>query len=176
MTISRTTLTMTRSCSRSSPRRAALPSSSTTSTLPRPPRSLRSTQVRFADIDEAPRREWFIAGTELNAVARSRGGDTPPHIRYPANGLILALDPDIPLDNERLTLDMAPLRTDHSWTLLRAGIPPCQIRLAATDTWAPEPGDWQLQLHGPDGQPLEQVHFTVRGSPRHPTACPADKG
>lgn len=141
---------------------------------PAPPKKLRSTNLRFADISEAPRREWFIAGTELELVARSSREDSAPHIRYPANGLIIAIDPDIPQSNERLTLDMAPLRSDHQWALLRQGNTPCRITLAATATWAPEPGDWALQLQNAAGQILEQIHFSVRGSARHASACPAN--
>ncbi|MFT3734165.1 MAG: penicillin-binding protein 1C [Rhodocyclaceae bacterium] len=142
---------------------------------PSPPRALQSASVRFSDIEESPRREWFIAGTEVREVGRVASDEATPRIRYPANGLIVALDPDIPAANERLPFDMAPLRSDHRWQLERSGSQPCRLELAASDSWAPEPGEWALSLQDSGGKTLEQVRFAVRGSPRHATQCPENR-
>ena len=45
---------------------------------------------------EATRDEWFIAGTESASIEVIAEAKRVPKIRYPGNGSIIAIDPDIP--------------------------------------------------------------------------------
>ena len=62
---------------------------------------------------EAARLEWFLPGTAMRRVASGVPGEAEKsaqtgmdaaEIAYPADGLIVAIDPDIPLPDERLPL------------------------------------------------------------------------
>jgi hypothetical protein len=69
---------------------------------PKAPPGVLQQMVAYQPALEAPRREWFIAGTESAVIAVV--GDTvkPAAIVYPAEDSILAIDPDIPPALQRL--------------------------------------------------------------------------
>jgi penicillin-binding protein 1C len=140
---------------------------------PKPPPGLEQVAVSFEGIDEAPRREWFLTGTTMARVTATAGGDpAAPRIVYPANGLIVALDPDIPHAVERIPLRRQPEGGDFKWRLERTGVTPCSIE-PVDAAWAPSPGHWRLSLHDPAGREIDAVSFTVRGAARHEAACVA---
>jgi penicillin-binding protein 1C len=142
---------------------------------PPAPSGVKAIEVRFEGIAEPPRREWFLRGTETPVVALATGEPDAlaPAIVYPADGLIVAIDPDIPLDAERLVLRMTPERADRHWRLTRLSGKPCQQMLAPYATWAPQPGDWRLELLDAEGKADASVKFSVRGGARHADACAA---
>lgn len=145
------------------------------SRAPQPPRELVAAQVHFDDISEAVRKEWFLPGTETTLVARADLAiplqTTTPKIVYPADGLVVALDPDLPMSFERLPLRMEPERTDYRWQLARTSDLPCQQTVNAPAAWAPQPGRWRLRLLAPDDSEAGAVTFSVRGSARHQEVC-----
>jgi len=151
------------------------------SRAPKPPPGLERVAVAFADIEEAARPEWFIAGTAMSQIVRAETVATRPRITYPAEGLIVALDPDIPPELERLPLRMQPARPGFQWLLVRevaGGIPPSGRGPSCTlipegDQWAPEPGAWTLRLIDSSGEAVDSVRFSVRGIARVSAACAA---
>lgn len=130
------------------------------SSAPAPPPSLRQQVVRFAGGLEPPRGEWFLRGTTPAGatVARVAESARRPTLAYPTDGLLVALDPDIPLAAQRL-----PLRV--------LGLQP-GVRLLLNDTvlplggeitlWTPVRGSHRLRLLATDGSLIEHVQFTVR--------------
>jgi penicillin-binding protein 1C len=142
---------------------------------PKAPPGLEQVAVQFDGIDEAPRREWFLPGTAMAVVTATAGGDpAAPRIVYPANGLIVALDPDIPHAVERIPLRRQPEGGDFKWRLERTGTGASPCRIEPTDAaWAPSPGQWRLSLRDRAGRELDAVSFTVRGTARHEAACVA---
>lgn len=118
---------------------------------PKPPAGL----VRMAvkPPEEAARQEWFIAGTEPGApvwpVARP-----PAAIVQPADGDILAFDPDIPLSHQRLRLHATDAPADSRWLL-------DDTPLASPD-WPVTRGRHRVRLLDGAGQELDQVEFEVR--------------
>ena len=54
---------------------------------------------------ERPRSEWFLAGTEMSAVELLTQGGEAPRIASPANGVVIALDPDIPRAHQKLVIE-----------------------------------------------------------------------
>jgi penicillin-binding protein 1C len=140
---------------------------------PAPPAGVVASAVRFAGVTEAPRREWFLRGTETPLVTRAdlATDDTTPVIAYPADGLIVAIDADIPADRERMVFEMQPARSGYSWRLERLTGPPCQQSLQAPARWAPQPGYWRLELRAADDKVAGSVRFSVRGSSRHAEEC-----
>ena len=108
---------------------------------------------------EAPRREWFIAGTESPVIAVL--GDTvkPPAIVYPAEDSILAIDPDIPPALQRVFFQ-AQGSNALRWVLDGKDMG------AALDSisWRPVPGKHALALVDDAGKTVAQVAFQVRGN------------
>lgn len=111
---------------------------------PRPPAGVQQQQVQFGALTsgampiESAREEWFVAGTEQSLFAmdhvagsaeqkslvRQKGSKSGSaaaaaavRISRPANGTILALDPDIPPDSQRVQLvaRQAGMAAEQDW-------------------------------------------------------------
>ena len=95
------------------------------------------------------RREWFLAGTE-HATVRPLAADVLPKIVYPAPGTVIAIDPDIPADLQKVFF-----RATTSDALLLDG-----KRIDAF--WSPVPGIHHLILVGVDGAVADRLSFEVR--------------
>ncbi len=118
---------------------------------PPPPAGVAAAEVRFDGARQAPRREWFFAGTAprqaLRTVSASAG------ITSPVDGGVFALDPDIPLAAQRISFEGEAGAWVLNGRLLGHG---------ARLHWLPRPGRHQLQLRTPEGRTLQAVHFVVR--------------
>lgn len=122
------------------------------------PKGVVAREVRFEANAEPPRRELFLAGTEMAVV---RAAAVPVGISNPSEGAIYALDPDIPPNAQRL-------RFTHDGRLPQGA---AQWRLdgrligrgAALD-WMPMPGRHELVLLDGRGRELQRVRFEVRGA------------
>ncbi|GAA4341504.1 transglycosylase domain-containing protein [Variovorax defluvii] len=129
------------------------------SRAPAPPPGLVRRRVRFGDELEAARDEWFIAGTEqalfeLPAAART---EAAPRITAPADGTIIALDPDIPPRHQRVRFE-AEGRNLH-WHI--DGKPFAQ---GASAQWLPWPGRHVVELVDAHGKVVDHVRLEVRGA------------
>lgn len=136
-------------------------------------------EVRFDENGEAPRREWFVPGTGQSRFARGvhqaapalgagvrlnpgRGeaGAAPAasnRIMAPADGTILALDPDIPPQNQRVEFTAAA--SGARWQLDGR-----VIGRGARLQWFPLPGRHRLQLVDARGNALDGIALEVRGA------------
>ncbi|HYW56682.1 MAG TPA: penicillin-binding protein 1C [Polaromonas sp.] len=125
---------------------------------------------------EAPRSEWFLKGTEQSLVAMNSGAgsarperaegqkglkDAPTgtagRITAPANGTILALDPDIPPNRQRLSFSAEGrnLRWQMDGKVFARG---------AQAQWLPWPGRHTVQLIGDKAEVLDEIRIEVRGA------------
>jgi penicillin-binding protein 1C len=120
----------------------------TPSDAPEPPRDL----VRVG-------HEWYLAGTEpVSAAAAAPREAGLAHILVPADGTVLALDPDIPSSRERVLVQATP--ADPKLKLLLDGR---QLGSAERPIlWAPRRGHHKLALRDGRGRILETVGFLVR--------------
>ena len=151
------------------------------SRAPQPPAGVVQARVAFdaesagLQSPEASRSEWFLQGTEqnqftINSVAsyalqtRARGQNDPqltaesrPRITAPASGTIIALDPDIPPNRQRvsLTAEGGNLR----WLI--DGKP---FAKGASAQWLPWPGRHVVQITSVRGAVLDEVRLEVRGA------------
>lgn len=139
---------------------------------------------------EAARTEWFVPGTQqsvfaINNVAGSAfpvsaGGQKrskpaepqadlgPARILMPVHGTVIALDPDIPPQSQRLRLQAADLAAPRlAWRM--DGKP---LGRGAVLEWLPWPGRHTLELVNAQGQVLDTVRFEVRGAGVAPGAVP----
>lgn len=102
---------------------------------------------------EALRSEWFLAGTEP-AHSGWTPATPPAAILQPGDGDILALDPDIPAERQRLTLRASGMPAGAWWQLGGA-------RLSEPD-WPLTRGRHELVLRDGEGRELDRVRFEVR--------------
>ena len=129
------------------------------SVAPSPPASARAIPVRFAAGIEPPRKEWFLAGTGSRGVIEKVAPEArPARIASPSNGMIVAIDPDIPTDRQRLPIQVQggaeglAMRLDDKiigWT----GMP---------IMWEPKLGAHRLALEDQSGGTIDRILFTVR--------------
>jgi len=125
---------------------------------PTPPHGVVARTTEFPEFRQT-RREWFLAGTDTPAV---RPADLTANfrIRYPVEGTIFALDPDIPADRQKLFFEAEPASAGMYWLLNGE-------RIAATDSvylWSPLQGKFTLGLADETGRLLDSVDFEVRGN------------
>jgi len=136
------------------------------SRAPKAPPGVVQARVQFvnaAGSTEAARSEWFIAGTQQSVFAMNSGAVSAQptgargRITSPTNGTIIALDPDIPPNRQRLTLQAegANLR----WRM--DGKPLAQGKSVL---WLPWPGRHVVQITDAKGKVLDEVRLEVRGA------------
>ncbi len=123
---------------------------------PRPPAGVVARRVTFEGGVEPPRTEWFLAGTERDAVALA-----PPsgaaRIAYPAGGEIIAIDPDIPPERQEVFFETDGDAEGLSWTLDGEPLAP------GAASWKPRGGSHTVRLVDARGATVDQVEFSVRG-------------
>ncbi len=125
---------------------------------PAPPAGVNRAAVTFDGGIEPPRQEWFAMGTELAAVAPVPSRAARAHIASPGNGLIIAIDPDMPPQHQRVPLLARGTTKQLAFRLDGIAIGPADTQLM----WMPRAGAHQLALVGPSGTVIDQVLFTVR--------------
>ena len=138
------------------------------SRAPRPPAGLVSAQVAFGpgtdgNALEASRSEWFLQGTEQPLFALDAGTDAaaaaalPARITAPADGTIIALDPDIPPQHQRVRFESEGRGVQ--WRI--DGKPFARGNSAQ---WLPWPGRHLIELADASGKVVDQRRLEVRGA------------
>lgn len=153
------------------------------SRAPAPPAGVVQKQVRLADAGgkpiEAARSEWFIRGTEQTLFAidsgaisadgeraggqkrlkdSARGSESAAaRITAPTNGTIVALDPDIPPNRQRLNFAAEGRQ-------LRWRMDGKEFARGAQAQWLPWPGRHTVQLVSERGEVLDEIRIEVRGA------------
>ncbi len=152
------------------------------SRAPPPPAGVVQQPVTFADATgrpvEAARSEWFLRGTEQALFAidsgtvnayRERAGSqkglknsggaesAAARITAPANGTIVALDPDIPPNRQRVSFSAQG--RELRW--LMDGKP---LARGTQAQWLPWPGRHVVQLLDHSGQVVDEIRLEVRGA------------
>jgi penicillin-binding protein 1C len=107
---------------------------------------------------EAPRREWFVRGTESAQVTLLGVGERRAAILYPGQGSVIALDPDIPAGRERVVL-RAQGAAGLAWRLDGEALGAA----SAAHAWQPQAGEHELALVDADGKVMAATRFEVRG-------------
>lgn len=130
------------------------------SRAPAPPRGVVRQQVRFGDALEAERAEWFVAGTQQAsfALGTEQGAPRTARILAPADGTIMALDPDIPPQSQRLALRSSGGKGLH-WRIGGR-----ELARGSEAAWQPWPGRHVVQLVDGSGKVVDQVRVEVRGA------------
>jgi len=140
---------------------------------PTPPDGLVAQAITFDGQVEAPRSEWFIAGTETARVAlASPAGSASRLIASPDDRSVIAIDPDMPPAVQRLRFEaVSPVPAGAGWRLDGK-----RLGAARALPWAPWPGHHELALVDARGEALDTVTFDVRGAQAKPAALPHRHG
>jgi penicillin-binding protein 1C len=127
------------------------------SRAPKPAANVVSRQLEFEPEIEAPRTEWFMRGTETALVKLVPHAEREAAIVYPGESSILAIDPDIPDEVERVVF-RAQAGKGLAWRLNGNDLGP-----ADDYAWRPVNGAHELALVDADGKVRALTKFQVRG-------------
>ncbi len=115
--------------------------------------------VRYTKDVESPRREWFVTGTTPDsAIAPVPAHSRRARITSPVDGMIIAMDPDIPTDHQQL-----PISVDGGTDALVVRVDDTVIgRATRPMLWMPRKGRHRFSLSDRAGRELDMAVVTVR--------------
>ena len=129
------------------------------SVAPQPPAGVIATAATFEPAVEPRRREWFLAGQQQpDAVATIARAAQIARIVTPANGMVIASDPDIPPAHQKVLISAEGATAKMQLQLNGK-------RLASAGgslLWTPQPGSHLLELQDANGRLVDRILFTVR--------------
>jgi len=124
-----------------------------------PSTSLLKREIEFSDGIESPREEWFIRGTEPDSRDQ-KAGQYHPRVLYPPPGTVIALDPDIPPELQKVFFISQNGGEGFHWILngvkLEGG--------GKTIPWSPRAGKYLLAIADREERVVDSVRFEVRGT------------
>ena len=123
----------------------------------RPP-GIEARRVAFTGTTEPPRNDWFLTGTAQVAQAAVPAAARRPRIVNPVSGSVFALDPDIPIDRQRMGVAVTGAVAGHRLVLDRRNLGDADSRPQVLAG----PGMHRLALLDASGRVIDQVRFTVR--------------
>jgi penicillin-binding protein 1C len=125
---------------------------------PPAPKSAAMAAIEFSPPVEPPRREWFIGNTRTQRIVAVSPHNEITRISSPANGMVIAIDPDIPIHLQRVPFLVKGASSDMVLRLNGKA-----LGSAGRDRlWEPQAGAYRLSIEETDGTVLDQVLFTVR--------------
>ena len=122
------------------------------------PYSLVRREVEFPQGVGPSREEWFIRGTEPDSK-HQKIGQFNPRIVYPPSGTVIALDPDIPPELQKIFFISQTNENEFRWLL--NGVP--MEAMGKTIPWTPRAGKYFLALADREEKILDYIYFEVRG-------------
>jgi penicillin-binding protein 1C len=125
---------------------------------PNPPPGVAAHRVVFESAIEPPRLEWFAAGTEMERVSLARSVSAPGRILSPPNGAIIAVDPDIPRENQQVVIAASGVSQGDRLILDDSPFGSA----AGERLWQPRSGTHILKLLDAEGRERDRVRFVVR--------------
>ncbi len=120
--------------------------------------SLVRKKIEYSQGVAASREEWFIPGTEPHSQTQ-RTGQFNPRILYPPSGTVMAIDPDIPTELQRVFFVSQVHEDDFQWVLNGSALE----MTGKTVPWIPKAGKYHLAIADKDEKILDYVYFEVRG-------------
>ena len=117
------------------------------------------TDIDFTPAIERPRQEWFLAGTEMQHIQLAPPAQRSAQIASPANGVVIALDPDIPAARQQVSISSRGASAAAHFYLNGTALGAADAALA----WFPVPGYHRLELREAQ-KVLDTIRFTVRAA------------
>ena len=115
-------------------------------------------RARFVPAVEPPRSELFVRARDAAAASTIATAAEIARIASPANGLVIAIDPDIPAHFQRVPLSARGAGEGMELRLNGAPLGPARDGVM----WAPERGAHVLALVDAAGHTLDAARFSVR--------------
>ncbi|WP_293973712.1 penicillin-binding protein 1C [Sphingopyxis sp.] len=125
---------------------------------PTMPDGVEARQIALPGTREPPRREYFLRGTAQTEMAAAPQAARRPRITSPVSGSVYALDPDIPIDRQRLAVTVSGSVAGYRLILDKKPLGDAD----AGQQILPRPGTHMLALVDPGGRMIDRVRFTVR--------------
>jgi penicillin-binding protein 1C len=126
--------------------------------MPARPADIEARPIIYSDATESPRVEYFLAGTGQSRIEVAPAASRRPRIVNPVAGTIFALDPDIPINRQRVRLVAVGMVGGERLRLDKK-----IIGLASDSPMVlPGPGAHRLELLDAAGRVLDSILFTVR--------------
>lgn len=130
------------------------------------PEQVLAERVQFIGVDEASRQEYFLEGTEMQqvvALTSQEHTDTMGiKIQAPVDGTILALDPDIPHNAQKLYLKANIPTTDPRADSINWYIDDIEIAHGVANFWSPNRGTHRITLKDEHAKVLDEIVISVR--------------
>jgi len=136
----------------------------TGSRAPQVPGTVHASAVKFENDLEPVRVEFFIGDTQVENVKVANDVEmadgNPVAIETPTDGAILALDPDIPPENQQLVFRASAMSDDRAlaWRIGN------EVLRGNEVYWPPKPGTHRVELLGKDEHVLDSISVQVRGA------------
>jgi penicillin-binding protein 1C len=125
------------------------------STPPEAPQGVVTQLAKFSPAIEPPRNELFLSAEPTTTV---RAAEEIARIASPANGVVIALDPDIPARLQRVPLSTRGTDDRMVLRLNDKVLGPADQNVM----WIPERGSYTLALEDGAGRTLDSARFLVR--------------
>jgi penicillin-binding protein 1C len=135
-----------------------------------PPTRMVRKEIDFPQGTEPSREEWFIRGTEPHSKDK-RIGQVNQRIVYPPSGTVIALDPDIPPELQKIFFISQTQEEDLRWVLNGHTI----SRVGSILPWTPKAGTHALTLCDRENEIIDSVNFEVRGPSNLPPLPSGEK-
>lgn len=131
--------------------------SSKTSVPPRPPAGVLARRM------ESARDEWYMKGTEpADHFEEDLPNNEPPIITYPSDGAVIALDPDIPDEQQKVFFEAQGSAPGFEWLLNDERMGDSNVAIS----WSPKAGKHQLSIVDRQHRVIDHVKFEVKGELR----------
>jgi penicillin-binding protein 1C len=128
------------------------------SIAPQPPAGVKAAATRFEPAVEPSRREWFLAGQQQQDAVTITRAVQIARIVTPANGMVIAADPDIPPSHQKVLIT-----TEGATPRMQLTLNGAKLSAAAKSIlWTPQRGAHRLELQDADGRLVDRILFTVR--------------
>lgn len=131
-------------------------------TAPAMPPGVERRLIHYEPGIEPDRQEYFLQGTGMERITLAPPQDRPTRIQGPTSGSILALDPDIPPERQKVSFRILPPAPDLTWRIDGQAAEPEWLQSDGSLLWLPRRGAHRVTLHAPDGSLLDAVLITVK--------------
>jgi penicillin-binding protein 1C len=122
------------------------------------PKNVIRKEIVSSDNAGKTQEEWFIRGTEPTSSVQMVK-QYNEKIVYPPSGTVIALDPDIPPDLQKVFFISQTGGKELCWRLNDTAIG----EPGKTVAWSPKSGKYNLALTDKQGKIIDSVNFEVRG-------------
>jgi penicillin-binding protein 1C len=125
------------------------------------PPEVESRVVHYEPAIEPERRELFLAGTALERIAIP-SEDLNPRIDGPGNGAVLARDPDIPAERQKVRFSIKGMGSTLAWYVDDKAVEPLWLDVDGSLLWPLVPGAHRITAQTAGGKTVDAMFVTVK--------------